>query len=332
MKQLIAALCAAVVLLSGLCGWQGVLLAQNVIRLQSTQVWQLPEQEEQAPAIPQLPQQPQTPPQQKPVSPMGSVGLLTDRTLLVSLYLNTAESQWTVAEKAQMQVFLQKALSWMDEQAAEYGKRLSIVSELDNPRLQFSMKLDGAVPDGTENIPDSFDSQVLAACTKLSDELLTGQYQDWNLGFVVLLPTAGQDFTMVYEPEYEGAYYYEYSVFYQYDIYMDEPETWTGPATMAHELLHLFGAYDLYEGTTDTQVSPELISYVERNCPGEIMYYTYNDDNSISYDGVHKEISALTAYRVGLTDQLGEFAQFEAIAGSQPGIFGGGHLPGSQAA
>lgn len=330
MKKLIAVLCAAVVLLSGLCGWEGVQLAQNFTRLQGIQIWQMPEQKELPPSdpIPSLPQK-------KPVSPMGSVGLLTDRTLLVSLYLNTAESQWSVAEKAQMQIFLQKALHWIGSEASRYEKQLTIVTELDNPGLQYSMMLDGEVPDGTDIIPDSFDSQILAACTKLSAELLTGQYEDWKLGFLILLPVAGQDFTMVYEPEYEGAYYYEYSVFYQYDIYMNGmngAETWNGPSTMSHELLHLFGAYDLYEGTTDTQVTSELIRYVEEHYPREIMYYTYNDDNSISYDRIYKEISALTAYRIGLTEDLGEFAQFEDIANSQPGVFGQGHLPDSQAA
>lgn len=56
----------------------------------------------------------------------------------------------------------------------------------------------------------------------------------------------------------------------------------------AHEILHLFGAADLYVGSRDTFVTQPLAQYVLNTWPDAIMYYTYNSDNGISYEHIEK--------------------------------------------
>ena len=74
------------------------------------------------------------------------------------------------------------------------------------------------------------------------------------------------------------SFYYEYSCLYKTDAYTDgEAES---PATYAHEILHLFGAPDLYEGSSDPYVDEALVSYVADTYPGDIMLSTYEDDGS----------------------------------------------------
>ena len=89
------------------------------------------------------------------------------------------------------------------------------------------------------------------------------------------------------------SFYYEYSCLYKTDAYTDgEAES---PATYAHEILHLFGAPDLYEGSSDPYVDEALVSYVADTYPGDIMLSTYEDDGSSRFDAITKEISPLTA-------------------------------------
>ena len=82
-------------------------------------------------------------------------------------------------------------------------------------------------------------------------------------------------------------FYHEYSCLYRYDVYAGEGES-ESPATYAHEILHLFGAPDLYEGSSDDFVDDALIAYVEETYPDEIMNSTYNDDGTSSFDSVHR--------------------------------------------
>ena len=118
-----------------------------------------------------------------------------------------------------------------------------------------------------------------------------------------------------------GEYYLtEFSCLYLYDVYED-PGTFEGPAVYAHEILHLFGASDLYEDSSDVYVTPELTGYVARQWPDAIMYYTYNDDNSISYDHIEKTICPLTAYRLGLCDTFPGIERFPGAAADPPGTY-----------
>lgn len=86
----------------------------------------------------------------------------------------------------------------------------------------------------------------------------------------------------------------------------------------AHEILHLFGAADLYVGSRDTFVTQPLAQYVLNTWPDAIMYYTYNSDNGISYDHIEKTLCPLTAYRLGLVDSFPGSEQFRRQRRTRP--------------
>ena len=86
-----------------------------------------------------------------------------------------------------------------------------------------------------------------------------------------------------------ASFYYEYSCLYKTDAYTDgEPES---PATFAHEILHLFGAPDFYEGSSDPYVDAALTAYVEETYPDDIMLSTYEADGTSRFDAISKTIS-----------------------------------------
>ena len=82
----------------------------------------------------------------------------------------------------------------------------------------------------------------------------------------------------------------------------------------------MFGAPDLYEGSSDPYVDEALVSYVADTYPGDIMLSTYEDDGSSRFDAITKEISPLTAYCLGLADTCPELAQFPLLADMTPGV------------
>ena len=92
-------------------------------------------------------------------------------------------------------------------------------------------------------------------------------------------------------------------------------------------MLHLFGAPDLYEGSTDAFVDEALLRYIERRYPNDIMHSTYDTDGTSRLQDITQTISPLTAYCVGLTDTCPELEWFPALADVAPGVFSSGADP-----
>ena len=82
------------------------------------------------------------------------------------------------------------------------------------------------------------------------------------------------------------------------------------PAVYAHEIMHLFGAHDLYE---EAEFTSEVTSYVKQTYPMEIMYRV-TDEQGNSYDEkIINTISPITAYHLGWIDELEELALFPQL-------------------
>lgn len=316
MRTKIAALLLAVLLLTGCAPY----LRWNVSAAVTPYTQQTPAQ---TPAPTQTPQ-PEAGLSRRQML-YGSSGLLSEPTLLVSVYLNDAAGGrvWTEDAKAQTRQYLAEAVAWLQEQAEGCGKTLTLYYDdgTANSPLCRSYTPRAAIRGGRgSDESDEFLNEMDAVCATLDTAELEQTYGTDQVAFLYFLPTSGASFTMVHYADDGADYYYEYSCLYRYDVYAGEGES-ESPATYAHEILHLFGAPDLYEGSTDAFVDEELLAYIAQTYPDEIMNSTYNDDGSSSYDGVYKTISPLTAYCLGLTDTCPELALFPKLAQIAPGVF-----------
>ena len=74
------------------------------------------------------------------------------------------------------------------------------------------------------------------------------------------------------------------------------------PACFAHEILHTFGAPDLYYAGM-SNITQEYIDQIKDSGLNDIMRIT-SDPNTYQYvyDDITNEITDITAYYVGLTD------------------------------
>lgn len=267
---------------------------------------------------------------QQEAAQYGSVSLLNEPTVLVSVYLNDAAtgSIWTKEAQADSRNSVAMAVDWLTQQAAGYGVTPTFYYDdgTDTSPLRYTYSLHSRLRGGVDSEESNdFLDEMDALCATLDTAELRQQYGTDRIGFLLFLPVSGTSFTMAHYAEDGTNFYYEYCCLYRYDAYaaQAEPES---PATYAHEILHLFGAPDLYEGSSDPFVDGELTAYMEQNYPDDIMLSTYAEDGSNLYTSIDKVISPLTAYCLGLADSCPELAQFPKLAQIEPGVF---HYGGS---
>ena len=84
--------------------------------------------------------------------------------------------------------------------------------------------------------------------------------------------------------------------------YFNYQPQYVTPSTVAHEILHAFGASDLYQNTDYLyNISQEYIDFINENELNDIMRCPETGDAG-NYDSINSEISDITAYYVGLAD------------------------------
>ena len=140
---------------------------------------------------------------------------------------------------------------------------------------------------------------------------LLDKYDADSIGFIYFMNSSGTSWCYPYYPfpdELEYGYL-EKAYIYLYDEF-DEYET---PATYAHEILHMFGAVDLYTTSKEDNVTRKLIKYVDKTYPRDIMYTVYDENEENVYDHVPCEIGPITAYFIGFINDCDELDLFPEI-------------------
>lgn len=249
--------------------------------------------------------------------PMGSVGLLTQPTTLYSVYLDRPDALWTEEDRQFQATQLALALDWLEEQAGEYGGSLSLTTQIQAPTLAGTAFYEGPVGEGTGPLVSDFDAWARAVCAGLGEDTPTDR-----VGVLFFLPGAGNPYTAVYDSENTDEYYWEYTVFYQYTLEGPDHQ-WPGPAVLAHEILHLFGALDLYPGQQG--VSQDTAQSIAAAYPREIMVTVRDPQGRVDLTGMDQTLSPFTAWRVGLTGDPAPFGDCPEAAWT-PGVWTGSAL------
>ena len=252
----------------------------------------------------------------------GSCGLLAWPSVLYSIYLQDDVNPWTEEALAQTRQNLAVAVDWITQQAQTYNAQPKIYYDTGENNLStFAAYKAGLTEDTTTGTTFYDDVDTLTA--QVDVEFIQQQYGTASIGYLIFLPVEGASYSILHYLEDGGNYLNEFSCLYLYDSYAGE-KTYNSPTVYAHEILHLFGAADLYVGSRDTFVTQPLAQYVLNTWPDAIMYYTYNSDNGISYDHIEKTLCPLTAYRLGLVDSFPGSEQFPAATQDPPGVFSNG--------
>ncbi len=242
-------------------------------------------------------------------SATGSATYPESGTVFISVYLDTG-LDWTEEDIALTQQYLQTAMEELDEKGQAYQGEMNAVydSRLDS-RLAVSLSLD--IDDVEEDL--QFTNQVLdAALADLVDYRgLMEEYETDSVAFLVFLNDSGISYTIPYYQGDSAEWYLEKCYLYLYDL--GGRRNYEGPATYAHEVLHLFGAWDLYDTNSIDGVTQQVVDYIEEEYPTELMLTTYNIWGGYTYDSVPQTISPLTAYAIGWIEDCPELDQFPSL-------------------
>lgn len=222
----------------------------------------------------------------------GSARTLEGKIFVLTCYIS--ETGWTDPEVEESNTMILEAEDWLVAQARAYGKEVSFVNAtagLDQPLL-FDEIVSG---NGVGNEPVDLVSKVMKKMGYnngiefiewLNDTI------DCDGALVLLVANKpGRGYSMAYKDAFDPwMYFLEGTMLYT--SYPDgRPDCSAG---IAHEMCHLFGAEDLYANFIQTA---ENEARARELFPDDIML-------RITYDINESKIDKLTAWLIGLTDEM----------------------------
>lgn len=229
---------------------------------------------------------------------LGSAKYLEGRNLLYSLFVDTPQSTWSPEEKAETLKNLNRAASYIEETAREYGRETELVCDWQaDEALTGSASVDFEIADD-QDFMDRLDEEIGVWTEDIVDyDGLTAEYQAEGIAMLVFVNNPGTSYAIVYD----GVDNPKESVIF----FAEEP-----PAVYAHEILHLFGAHDLYQGA---EYSREITDYIEDAYPMEIMRTVTGGKGKALEDAIVNTVSPLTAYHLGWIEQVEETESFPQL-------------------
>ena len=231
---------------------------------------------------------------------LGNCGTLTRNPTLVVLFVDDAESAWndTLIQHFQ-NVQIAKAVEWLEQQAAKYDVPLDIQTKFYHGTLENGGRV--YYPATVAHKPDESDYDLLESVVGNMGEGTGDQFYaklrrdngGEDVMFLCMVNKDGLSYARGHADPYSQIM--EYAVVYARNT--DVPATDTlhqkthnRASVVAHELLHLFGAEEMYDPAGRNEIA-------KQKYPKDVMLWT---ENFIA----RNEITEFTAYCIGWTDTV----------------------------
>ncbi len=239
---------------------------------------------------------------------VGSCTKLSGTTVVVVIYLNDNSSSWTTQRMDRVKYKIGIATDYIEEAANYYGQSAEFIYD-DGYYSDLSYEYDyyGNITDFDsldEYNYDPYQESLLEAINNyIPSQKLLNKYGADHIAYVGVMNKEGRSYAYQYAEEYDDYYFEECCCLFYTDKGYGEEEP---PAVYAHEILHLFGAIDLYESEDPyyNDLTGRQYDYIIDYYPNEIMYTTYDEYGYSVQQRVTNDISELTAFYLGWTDQL----------------------------
>lgn len=226
----------------------------------------------------------------------GSAGVLLGPVCLYNLFVSDKESGWSKQERDNVRVRMEAAAEFISLHARRYGKNLNIVQAYKD-----DLKYEAGLPTDMFASPVWTEEVLKTTGAASGNELvlqLKKKYKVEHVLLVIHVNKKATSYSLSFYDNIDQMYAAERVVcFNQYG-----DGRLSAAATYAHEILHGFGAGELYfpfdEGDARKKLGTMLF-------PDDVM-------RRVDYDIRRVNIGAYTAYRVGWLDTLGdEYKSFE---------------------
>lgn len=219
----------------------------------------------------------------------GSAAVLTGRVVLANIYVSDTRSGWTRRARRDVRRRMSSAVGFIKAQAVHYDRHVTVIE------VDFDAKYEADVP--TEMTADpAWTQKAIAAAGKgvASDcaDHLKVEHDAEHVLFVLHVNKPGQSYNLAFSDGIDREYRAERVV-----CFTRLDNEWPAPAaTYAHEILHGFGAGELYFPFDETDSRERVAS---RIFDDDVMF-------RVDYQLQRLEIGPYTAYRVGWCDTLDE--------------------------
>lgn len=229
---------------------------------------------------------------------LGSAAYLEECNLLYSLFVDTPENRFTEQDREQNLQRLGIACSYIEKQAGAYGKEVSLLYDFSqNEDLAGTAEISFEATEG-EAFVEALDEEIAGwKQTLVSYGGLQERYQASGIAMIVWLKGEGTSYAIVFDGTD--------SPLESVVLFSKDP-----PAAYAHEILHLFGAHDLYRG----EEYPEPVTdYIRKKYPLEIMYTITDEAGRVYEDRIVNTLSPITAYHLGWIKETEELLKFPEL-------------------
>lgn len=213
---------------------------------------------------------------------MGFAKKAEGRTVVVSFFVDTPETRYTMKEMKRDLTKLKAACEYICQSSEEYGVKNEFVYDWSRDSFLYHRGLIDFEPDDSEESFEALDKYIQRWVSyEPGFEGILEKYDADNVFIVVNFNTSGRDYSVVFDGE---------------DIPEESLVTYSSSSacTLAHEILHLFGAHDFYFGA---EYSDEVVGYIKKTYPNDIMLAVD------SAGRIRKSIGKLTAYHLGWADE-----------------------------
>lgn len=244
---------------------------------------------------------------------LGTSGMLDGTTAIVSIFVSDRTTEWNFSSAEDKEMLehidhsLDVATKWITRESHKYDRDAQFIYDWGHyPQLRYEADLSAdflCYDDywdwytcSWEYIYENIDS------ISLKEELGVD-----NIAYMIFLNSdIDSELGSYSRGWYEGILYpYEISF-----IHVQGQGFLTSAGTYAHELLHLFGAPDLYMASSG-QTTDEFAAYLDSIDSNDIMYTCYDPIYGyLYYDVVVNEITDVTAYYLGWVDESALVAEW----------------------
>lgn len=237
---------------------------------------------------------------------LGTCGEMEGKTILVSIFINDDNSSWEGDSSVVFDAlkYTGIATDWISKAVSSYGVNCEFIYDWNTySDLYYEGTVDDNMIVGSDN-SDNVDYSAWGFIDEnIDSKALLEKYDADNIGYMIYLNTPrSNDFTSCTRNYYEYMAY-PYEMCYIYMFCDGEEET---PGGIAHEILHTFGAPDLYLEDTygdNYGVSKQLVDELQRTKSNDIMFTNFDAVKGTPYyDKITNDFTDVDAYYVGIID------------------------------
>ena len=257
--------------------------------------------------------------------PQGSAKTLEGESVIVTILLETPDADFTDDEITYANQSIDRSCRYLEEQGKKYGKSVRLYNyDSENSDLLFRISCDKPATDAADFRADTYTGFKDTVDSLIADEIpfddIYEKYGTDSIGFMVMLDAGASAYSQVYYPDGDYYGYNEWVSMFVHDKYGTRYENL---ACYAHEILHLFGAIDLYAAKAAAGFSEDMAAEIA-NDPDysmALMYNTYNPDGSYDYENIPQELSDITLAMIGFTDGAEVFEKYPSLVRNYTAAF-----------